>query len=314
MTSLRQCLAPAAAAICLAASPALSANLRVTSTADAGPGTLRHAIRIANEAPGSTITIAIPAAEMLLVEQALPAITGRGTRLDGGGATLREARGCMRPRGKIGCDGLVISGPGVTIRNVRVAGFTFDGIAVRGADARDVTIDSVDAIDNLDDGVGVSAAAGPVTVTRSLLMGNGYRTKGKGLLVFDGAHATLRDSVVVANRDGITVTRDGRATLANVVVAGNFDKGIGIGGGRVDGSRTSIVANGRDPERRAPNGDGLRVGLGGIAELSDCRIAGNGDGGVVVLERSTATLRRCRIEANGGAPRSVAAGAKLSER
>lgn len=295
----------------VAAEPAQAGSFLVDSAADSGPGSLRHAIRQANSAPGSTITVELGEREQIVVESALPAIVADGIRLDGRGVTLREAVGCRRAGGKAGCDGLVVSASGVIIRNLRVAGFTFDGVAVRGSAAREVRLERIDAVDNLDDGVGVSNGAGPVLVEHSLLMGNGYRTKGKGLLVFDAADATLRDSLVLANRDGVTVSKDAKATLERVVIAGNWDKGLGIAGASAGGNQVDILANGRDEGPAAPNRDGLRVGLGGVVSLGDCRIAGNGDGGVVVLDDSNVTLERCIVEANRGRPVSVAPAARL---
>ncbi|MFN2427758.1 MAG: right-handed parallel beta-helix repeat-containing protein, partial [Candidatus Binatia bacterium] len=204
----------------------------------------------------------------------------------------------------------------VVVTEMRIVGFTFDGISVRGSDARNVRIGRIEAIDNLDDGVGVSAAAGPVIVHDSLLMGNGFRTKGKGLLVFDDATATLRDSVVVGNRDGVTVTRGSSARLERVLVAGNYDKGVGVSAASLTAASVQVLSNGYDPERAepSPNGDGLRVGLGGSANFSDSRIAGSGDSGVVVLDTSTVELADCVVERNRGAQTHVAETGRLTQR
>ncbi|HEY2775553.1 MAG TPA: right-handed parallel beta-helix repeat-containing protein [Candidatus Binatia bacterium] len=312
------------AVLLLAASGTAShaAVFRVTSTRDTGDGTLRSAINDANAEPGSTIHIALGASAEIFVESALPSLEAEGTRLDGGGVTIRQADGCMRPSGKRGCDGIDVTGAGVVVRDIRVSGFLFDGIAVRGRDARDVRIENVQSIDNMDDGVGVSNGAGPVTVDHCLLMGNGFRTKGKGLLVFDDSKATLRDSLVIGDRDGVTVTRGSVARLESVLVAGNWDKGVGVSAGSLSGRDVSILASGRDEERApngpdskpAPNQDGLRVGLGGDAEIEHCRIAGNGDTGVVVLDQAKVQLKDCVIEANHGRPTAVAAEAVLERR
>jgi hypothetical protein len=298
------------------AGPAPAATLEVTSSRDEGPGTLRAAIEAANQSPGSRIVTRLGAGVEIVVGTALPAITAAGTRLDGAGVTLREGAGCRREAGQRGCDGLVVRAADVVVRNVRVAGFTFDGIAVRGRDARRVQLDSIEAIDNLDDGVGVSEGASDVRIAGSLLMGNGFRTKGKGLLVFDEARATLADSVVVANRDGVTVSRGGRATLERVMVAGNFDKGIGVSAASLEGANVQVLGNGIASEARGavPNADGLRVGLEGRAELVDCRVAGNGDAGVVVLDRSRVTLRGCDVSGNRGPQTRAASQAVLTLR
>jgi parallel beta-helix repeat protein len=302
-------------AIVLATAPASrAATFVVTSSADRGEGSIREAIDSANSAPGSKIEVAGGSDVEIIIDDALPEISARGTVFDGRGATLREGPDCRRRGGRRGCDGLVVTGPAVVVVHVRAAGFTFDGISVRGAAARGVRIAHVEAIDNLDDGVGVSERAGPVTVEHALLMGNGFRTKGKGLLVFSDATATLRDSIVVANRDGVTVTRGSDVELERVLVVGNYDKGIGISAGRVRGRELGVYANGRIEDAPGPNGDGVRVGLAGSVELSRCRVSGNGDTGVVVLDTSSATLRGCNVEGNLGSQTEAAPGAILDER
>jgi len=314
--------APAIAAGPPSTTPALSAaagarTIRVTSNDDSGEGSLRAAIEQANAATrpsfpgeslqrraarGAIIEVVFAADRVLLVARALPDLEGPGIVLDGGGATIRQAKDCVRERGRMGCDGIVVAGPGITVRNLRIAGFVFDGVAVRGRDARDVRIQDVHAIDNLDDGIGVSAGAGPVLIEHCLLMGNGYRTKGKGVLVFDDATATIRDSVAVANRDGVSVTRRSRAELEDVWIVGSFDKGLGVSGGAVRGRGNRLIANGDGVgfEQKPPNADGLRVGLAGTAELSSTRIEGNGDSGVVALDSSSVVLRDATIGANRG--------------
>lgn len=294
--------------------PAWAGVLRVTSDFDDGPGSLRQAILEANAMPGSTIEVELGDAGLVVLGRALPALTGADTTLNGGGLTLREGEGCERPGRKKGCDGLVVAGPGITVRDIDVAGFTFDGVAVRGVAASDVHLEDVTAIDNLDDGIGVSEGASGVRIERCLLMGNGYRTKGKGLLVFSEAEATLSASLVIANRDGVTVTRGSTATLDDVLVVGNFDKGVGLSAGRVVGRRLSISANGLGDtgHGRAPNGDGLRVGLAGEARLADSRISANGDTGVVVLDTSRVHLERVLIDSNRR-PSAVAPTAALRQ-
>ncbi|MFN2378156.1 MAG: hypothetical protein ABR538_16615 [Candidatus Binatia bacterium] len=309
-------LAPAAFCVFATVVAAQAGTLRVDSAADAGRGSLREAIAAANAAPGSTIEIVLGADAEIVVESSLPPLQARGLTLRGGGVTIREGEGCERPGGRAGCDGLVVTGGGITLRDLRMVGFTFDGVAVRGRGARDVLVRDLQAIDNLDDGVGVSAGAGPVTVEGCLLMGNGFRTKGKGLLVFDRAAATLRDSLVVANRDGVTVTRGSKAVLERVMIAGNYDKGFGVSAARATGLALQVLDNGYDPmsEKPAPNGDGVRVGLAGSVELTDSRIAGNGDSGVVVLDTSGAELRGGAVELNRGEDLVVSPKARLTRR
>lgn len=309
---LRGVLAALAATGALAGA-ADARTLRVTNTLDTGPGSLRAAITAANRGGAAEIVVELGEGAEILVPRALPALRAAGTRVSGGGVTLRQGRGCRRPSGQRGCDGLVVEAPRVVVTDVRPIGFTFDGVSVRGRRAKDVRLERIEAIDNLDDGIGVSAGAGPVVIEDALLLGNGFRTKGKGLLVFDDATATLRDSVVVANRDGVTVTRGSTATLERVLVVGNYDKGLGVSAAHVEGRALGILDNGYDPaaEAPSPNADGLRVGLGGTALLVDSRVHGNGDGGVVVLDTASVVLRGCSVEHNRGAAVTVAEAAKL---
>jgi nitrous oxidase accessory protein NosD len=304
-----------AIALAVAVASCADAGIRVTSTADEGPGTLRAAIERANAEPGSTILLALDAGQEIRLARQLPVLAAEGTVLDGRGGTLRQADGCVRPDGRDGCDGIVVGGPGIVVRDLRVAGFTFDGVAARGKAATDVRIAGVHAVDNLDDGIGVSDGAGPVLVEDCVLMGNGFRTKGKGLLVFDGSSVTMRNSTVVANRDGVTVTKGAKLLVEDSWIVGNWDKGLGVSGANVKGRKVRLLANGRGQgTEAAPNSDGLRVGLAGSAELADCLIAGNGDAGVVVLDTSTVTLERCTVADNRGRDVSVADGARLIRR
>lgn len=301
-----------AAAMAMAVASCADAGIRVTNGDDEGPGSLRAAIERANAEPGSTVVLELDEPREILLRRQLPVITAEGTVLDGRGATLRQADGCVRPGGKDGCDGVVVGGRDVTVKDLRVVGFTFDGVAARGKGAVDVTITGVHAVDNLDDGVGVSDEAGPVLVEDCVLMGNGFRTKGKGLLVFDRANVTMRRCTVVANRDGVTVTKGARLVVEDSWIVGNWDKGLGVSAASVKGSDVRLLANGRlTGADKAPNGDGLRVGLKGGAELEDCTVSGNGDTGVVVLDTSSVVLRGCTVANNRGGDVSVAEGARL---
>ena len=126
---------------------AAAATLKVSSHRDSGKDTLRAAIETANVEPGSSIEIALGANSEIVVLSALPALTARGTRLAGGGVTLREGKGCRRPGGHRGCDGIVVAAPDVVVRDLSIVGFTFDGVSVLGPDSADVRIERVDAID-----------------------------------------------------------------------------------------------------------------------------------------------------------------------
>jgi len=188
----------------------------------------------------------------------------------------------------------------IAVRDLRATGFLFDGISVRGA-ATDVTIENCRMYDNLDDGIGVSSGATKVLVTRCVLERNGFRTKGKGVLVFDYAHAILRDNTIRLNRDGVTVTRGGRAELYGNRIVDNYDKGLGVTGAEVSGADNLIQGNGVEAERGpAPNADGLRVSADSKVTLRDTDIIGNGDAGVVAMGLSRVELVGGTVSDNAG--------------
>ncbi len=276
--------------------------IEVTSAEEQGPGSLRAAIVQANALDRSArIVSRLPAGSRVKVTAQLPPLKGYGTEFDARGLTVVGGT-CTRPDGRSGCDGLVVSGPRIVVRGLRAERFMFDGIAVRGAEADDVLIEQCQARGNLDDGIGISAQAGVVTVRGCVLEGNGFRTKGKGILVFDRADARLIDNTIRGNRDGVTVSRKARARLEGNRIVENYDKGLGVAGAYVTGRGNRIEKNGRpgtDGEK-PPNGDGLRVTLGSRVLLEQTHIRENGDAGVVVLDDSTVSLAGAEIEENGG--------------
>ncbi len=296
------------------ADPGGAPVLRVTSSAAAGPGTLRAAIDAANGAHRpARIEIALLDGDRIDVDRALPPLTGRGTVLDGGGVTLRMLPTCRREDGRPGCDGIVISGPGIEVGNLRVQGFTFDGFAVRGVRATDARIHDCESRDNGDDGVGVCDYAGAATIERCVLTGNGFRTKGKGVLVFDGSSAVLRGNFVAANRDGVTVSRGARATLEDNLLVENWDKGLGVFGGTVEGRGNRISGSGAEHPAlgRGPNRDGLRVSGMALVVLADTTVVGSADNGVVVMDDGRVVLRGGSVATNEGSGIIVADRAEL---
>ena len=277
-------------------------SVTITSTFGSGPGSVRDAIERANiSAAIKRIDTRLPPGTVVYVFRQLPALRAAAVQFDGGGLTLNGAT-CLRPDGRPGCDGLIVTGPDVVVRNLRTTRFTFDGIAVRGPDAKRVRIERCDAFRNADDGIGISAGAADVVVKDCTLESNGYRTKGKGILVFEYATAELVGNTIRYNRDGVTISRRARARLVGNTIADNYDKGLGITGGEATGSRNLIARNGLPAPgaQPAPNRDGLRVTLDSTVALEDTLILDNGDAGVVALGTSTLRLERGRIAGNGG--------------
>jgi len=274
----------------------------VTSTYSSGPGSIRDAIERANRSPSvKRIVSKLPARSVVYVFHQLPPLSAAGVAFDAAGMTLSGAT-CIRPDGRPGCDGLLVTGPNILVRNLRATAFTFDGIAVRGPEARRARVEACEAFRNGDDGIGISAGATDVLVKGCTLKHNGYRTKGKGVLVFDHATAELVGNTIHHNRDGVTVSRRAVANLIGNTIADNYDKGLGVTGAEARGRDNLIVRNGRPgPQGEpAPNADGLRVTLDGKVSLANTRILDNGDAGLVAIGQAKVCLDGGRIAGNGG--------------
>ena len=119
----------------------LLSTFTVTDTADSGPGSLRQAILDSNAATAGsdTIDFAIPGSDVQTIAplSALPAIT-QPALIDGesqpgyAGTPLIELSGNQAGIG----DGLLITGPGVTVRGLDISDFSQgDGIDLSGAGA-----------------------------------------------------------------------------------------------------------------------------------------------------------------------------------
>jgi parallel beta-helix repeat protein len=276
-------------------------TVRVTSLLSSGPGSIREAINAANASQTAThIVSELEAGAVVYVFRELPAVTGYGTEIDGAGLTLKGGT-CRRDDGRRGCSGLVIAGPRVRVKAFSTTGFMFDGVAVREG-GMDVVIEDVHAFENQDDGIGISAGATGVLVQNCVLERNGFRTKGKGVLVFDYAEATLRNNTVQFNRDGVTISRGASAALYDNTIVDNFDKGFGVIGAQARGRGNIIKRNGLPSVsgEAAPNGDGVRITSDSTVNLEDTVIAENGDVGVVATDLSKVTLSGGSIADNRG--------------
>jgi hypothetical protein len=281
----------------VAARPADKSTIEITSGISSGPGSIREAIEKANKGKGiKRIVSRLPAGTMVHVFRQLPSLSAPGVEFEASGMTL-EGGTCVRPDGRPGCDGLLVTGPDIVVRNLRSTKFTFDGIAVRGIAAKRVRIEDCESVANQDDGVGVSHGASEVTIENCTLEGNGFRTKGKGVLVFEYASATLVGNRVRGNRDGVTISRRATASLVRNTIEDNYDKGFGVTGAEATGRDNVIRNNGKTgPEGTpGPNADGLRVSLDSRVTLENSEITGNGDIGVVALDNSRVTLVGGRI-------------------
>jgi parallel beta-helix repeat protein len=292
-------------ALVLAAHPAAAddeSTIAVTSAFSSGPGSIREAIEKANASKSvKRIVSRLRPGTVVHVFRQLPVLAAPGVEVEADGLTLKGGT-CMRADGRRGCDGLVIGGPSIVVRKLRATGFTFDGIAVRGIDAKGVRIEECEAFENEDDGVGVSHGASDVVVERCTLERNGFRTKGKGILVFEYANAELRNNTVRHNRDGVTISRRARARLVGNTIVENFDKGLGVTGAEASGQDNTVARNGvpKDGGEPGPNADGIRVTLDSRLTLENTTVTDNGDVGVVVLDSSNVTLEGGRVSGNKG--------------
>ena len=280
-----------------------SRTIRVTSRISSGPGSIREAIEQANATLLPVdITVELEAGTVVWVFRQLPAITTYGVTLDGGGAVLRGGD-CIRDAAHKGCSGLRITGSGIRVRRIKAERFQYDGISIKGP-ARDVIIEDSQAVDNGDDGIGIAQGAHDVTIKNCLMTGNGFRSKGKGVLVFEGSQATVRDSEIRGNRDGATVSKGSRAVFINNEISDNYDKGLGVWGAHLTGLSNKIARNGKgkfmQTTEPAPNRDGIRIGLDSTVELSDSAVTANGDKGMVVQDGAKVVMRGGRVSDNLG--------------
>lgn len=280
--------------------------LEIRSPFSTGEGSIGAAIEAANASTRPTrIVSRLAPGTVVEVSRELPPLEGRDVTLDAAGLVIRGTD-CIRVDGRRGCSGLVVTGQRIVINDIAATGFLFDGIAVRGA--RDVTIRGGRFFENSDDGIGISYAASEVTVENCLLENNGFRTKGKGVLVFDGSRAVLRDNRIVGNRDGVTVSKHSHAVLERNDILDSYDKGFGVAGASAEGSSNRIIRSGAgtSPLGAAPNADGIRVTIDSTVKLSDSTIVGSGDVAVFASGTSRVELNGLVLSANGGGEVRVA--------
>jgi hypothetical protein len=279
-----------------------SVEIAITSAEPDAPGGIRAAIEAANATvvPVRILSRLPPGTQSRLAHE-LPPLAGREIDLHARGLVLSEdAEGCVRPDGRKGCSGLVVTGEKIVVRELAATGFLFDGISVRGA--KSVRILDGHFYRNLDDGIGVSDRATDIEIAGCLLEGNGFRSKGKGVLVFDHSHAVLRSNRIVRNRDGVTVSKRSHAVLDGNEILDSYDKGFGVTGASATAHEDRIVGSGagRTPEGAGPNADGVRASLDASIELDAVVVTESGDAGVVAAGDSRIRVVDSTIARNGG--------------
>lgn len=280
--------------------------IEIRSRLSSGDASIRAAIEAANAATGPTrIVSRVAPGTVVYVFRELPALSGHDVTLDAAGLVLR-GDDCVRLDGRPGCSGLVVNGERIVVNDIAATAFLFDGISVRGAHG--VTIRGGRIFANLDDGVGISEAASGVTIESCVIEGNGFRTKGKGVLVFDNSQALLRDNRIVANRDGVTVSKRSHAVLDSNEILDSYDKGFGVAGASAAVLGTRIIGSGAGDSSRGsgPNADGVRVTIDSTVTLADTIVAGSGDVAVFAGGHSRVDLVRTLLVGNRGGDVRVA--------
>jgi len=280
--------------------------IEIRSRLSSGEGSIRAAIEIANAAKKPTrIVSRLAPGTVVYVFRELPPLEGRDVTVEAAGLVLR-GDDCVRLDGRPGCSGLVVTGERIEVNDLSVTGFLFDGVSVRGG--RDVVIRGGRFFANLDDGVGISNAASGVTVESCVIERNGFRTKGKGILVFDGSRAVLRDNRLVGNRDGVTVSRRSHAVLERNEILNSYDKGFGVAGASADVIATRIIGSGAggSPQGPAPNADGVRVTIDSNVTLTDSVVTDSGDIAVFAGGKSRVEIVRSSLAGNRGGEIRVA--------
>ena len=185
--------------------------LVVTSSADSGPGSLREAILLANQNPGTETIMFAMTGSTIALASALPRISGP-VIIDG--------------RTQAGYSGTPI----VTIDGMGVSG-TANGLDV-GPGAAGTQLFGL-AIDDFASGSGIYAAAAGVTVR-----GNSFENDHVGILLDSAqAGAVTGNTILVGHGYGVYATGD----LAGTVVASNYIRNSGGVGLLLDNARGLTV-------------------------------------------------------------------------
>jgi hypothetical protein len=260
-------------------SNAVVASLVVTSTADAGPGSLREALLTANALAGpDTIVFAIPGVGPFTIRpsSALPAITEAAT-IDAttqpgfAGTPIVELDGEDAPPQTTG---LTILSGGSTVRGLVINRFNGTGIELGGSPG-------------------------------SLIVGNYIGTDLSGTVGLGNAS----DGIFLGDSAGNTI--GGTTAAARNVISGNGGNGLAIVGSGamnnlVQGNFIGVNVTGAGPLGNGGNGvfvDDLVTTnntIGGITPGAGNTIAFNGGNGVVVLSGTAKSILSNAIFGNGG--------------
>jgi hypothetical protein len=253
----------------------------VTTTADAGPGSLRAAVTGADLAGGSDVTFAVSGT--ITLQSALPDLF-RSTRILGPGANVVTVqRNAGAPAFRV----FMVDGPAGGIKDVMVtlSGLTIaNGQAVAGG-----------GIDN----------TATLTVADCILSGNSATILGGGI-ENDGT-LTVTNTTLSGNSasEGGGIDNGGTLTVTNSTLAGNSASGS-AGGienfGVLTLTNCTLSGNSAGPFA-TDNGGGIENNSGGLLTLTNCTLANNtgGFGGGIINDSGGAlTLTNCTLTNNVG--------------
>jgi hypothetical protein len=232
----RLAIAAVAMASLFAVGTAQAAPFSVSSTDDAGPGTLRQAITDANAASGPD-TITITATGTITLATPLPSLTD-DVEIAGPGASQLSV-----DANDTGAVFVVNGGVAATIRNLTATNGTIGGTGGAIFVAGTLTLNDATVSDSVaaTDGGGIEiAGGGRLDATRITVSGNranlSVNGTGGGINVESGGTLTLRESSVSGNQSttnagGVRV--QGTATIQKSTINGNmalggFAGGIGV--------------------------------------------------------------------------------------
>jgi Right handed beta helix region len=214
-------------------------DIHVTHDGDSGRGSLREAMRLANEdCEGLKLPCRIVFDEAMTIrpQSPLPAIWNHDIAIDGGGRVVLDGSEVS------GGSGLELVGNGVlnVVRRLTVRAFPWDGIHVDKENHREVLVEECTIEANGSRGVTAELHSG-LTVRRSTIRHNGR----SGVFLLN-ANPVVEENVIEANgASGVFADRY-NVRIARNRITGNAHFGVAVsrGVGTVEITENSISGNG----------------------------------------------------------------------
>ncbi len=314
----------------------------VTTTADAGPGSLRQAILDANAQPGlDTIAFGIGGSGVPVIRPntALPAVTDPVV-IDGTTQPDSHRIVLNGSHAGAGVNGLTIAAGASTVRGMVIGGFAGDGLVLQDAGG-DVITGNYLGMDFLGSGTGGNGGnglsvlsdgnliGGTTVAARNVISGNqesGLRIAGGNDNLVEGNYIGTDPGgfTSAANAIGVAIQGTnnvigGATAAARNLISGNTVTGIEVGGAgnRVQGNYVGTTATGRG-NVIVPNGTGVTITgpgntIGGTIPGAGNVIAANRLSGILV-QAAGAVIQGNDIgtDNTGSSPLGNAAGITLS--